>query len=237
MDESYVRLYPELERTHFWWRIRQRMVRSVISETGRPERRVLDIGCGSGATLEAVVDICDEVTGVEIDPLAVPESAVLRDRIRVGDLAEQAFDAGEFDAVLLMDVIEHVEDSVDLLTESSRVLAPGGLMFVTVPAFNFLWSEHDVINHHFRRYTKRALAAELAAAGLVIDRNSYFFASLVIPKLVTKYLPVSEAEVGSTSGILHRTMTRLISVEYRLWERAPSVLAFGTSVIAVARKP
>lgn len=235
MDESYVRKYPDLERHHFWWSARQRIAFDFVQAAARLPR-LLDVGCGSGATLEVLEPICASVQGVEIDPLAVLPSSRIKDRISIGTLDEQRFAEGSFDVILMMDVLEHVPDPSALLREASRVLAPGGALLATVPAFRFLWSEHDVLNRHFRRYRRRELSDQLTEAGFTVERCGYFFMFLLLPKLLAKYLKVAETGAGRPGGMLHKMLYGLSMAEYAVFLRMPGLLISGTSVIAFATK-
>jgi SAM-dependent methyltransferase len=151
------------------------------------------------------------------------------------------FADGTFGTVTAFDVIEHIEDDLAALGEVFRVLRPGGLFVATVPAYQFMWSRHDVANHHFRRYRCRGLRRVLTGAGLCIVKLSYynmllfpaFLARVGLIRLGRGQLPASDlVEVAApVNGALKRVMfgeSHLIR-----WFNLP----LGASLICVARRP
>jgi SAM-dependent methyltransferase len=121
------------------------------------------------------------VTGVELSP---PSVEIARRRatgeVIEGSILEMPFAAESFDLAVSLDVIEHLQDDLAALKELRRVVAPGGRLLVTVPAYQWLWSGHDEINHHHRRYTRRSLLDVAQQAGWECARTTYFN-SLLLP--------------------------------------------------------
>ncbi|MFN8559703.1 MAG: methyltransferase domain-containing protein [Dehalococcoidia bacterium] len=104
-----------------------------------------------------------------------------------------------FDAVLALDVIEHVEDDVALLREARRVLRPGGIVVLTVPALPWLWSDHDVVNHHYRRYVRSTLDRSVRAGGFTPVHTSYYN-SFPLPLAVARKGPIAPAAAANTTS-------------------------------------
>jgi ubiquinone/menaquinone biosynthesis C-methylase UbiE len=153
----------------------------VIADLRMPAgARILDAGCGSGRFMVELAKR-GEVTGVELSDTSV----VLARRREIGEVVagsvlEMPFADASFDLAVSLDVIEHLEDDIAALRELRRVVAPGGALLVTVPAYQWLWSGHDEINHHHRRYTRRTLQRAAEQAGWKQVRTTYFN-SLLLP--------------------------------------------------------
>lgn len=242
MDESYVLKYPELEHAHFWWKVRRELISRILSErVGLIGTRILDVGCGAGLTMRRLADAGALVEGIEVDPAFERASVVEPGVIRYGDILMLDIER-RYDVVLMLDVLEHIEDEGAALARVIEILEPGGLFVLTVPAYQWLWSHHDEMNKHHRRYTARSVSRVLGQAGLQVERCGYLFAGLVPPKLVLRIwerLTSRPPEHGgfSTDGVLAWLSEKWFSTELGFALRSRSFLPFGTSVVAVARKP
>ncbi len=178
MDTYLYHQFAAIERDHWWFRARREIVASVLrtSLTPSQERRVLDIGCGTGGMLEMLTEF-GNVCGVDMSPEALEYCrARLGERVelRLGGLPDNLPAAVECDVVTAFDVIEHLDDDIAALKSVYRVLPPGGVFVCTVPAFQFLWGPHDDLNQHRRRYTSGSLERRLKAAGFRIEKLTYF---------------------------------------------------------------
>src|SRR5579859_2349667 len=165
----------DLDEHHWWYRGRRLIVRSELDRLNLPsDARILDAGCGSGRTLEDLVDY-GTVSGIELDPDAAKLAAGRgRGEVKVGRLEELPWEDGTFDLVTCLDVIEHTPDDRAALAELRRVTRPGGWLLVTVPSYQALWSLHDVANHHYRRYSRRGLRLAALEAGWRLVRTTSF---------------------------------------------------------------
>ena len=175
MDRSYALAYRDLFQRHWWWRARERLVLRTLQEL-RPERNwgsILDVGCGDGLFFDRLMELGD-VDGVEMDPSAVADDR-WRDRIQIRPFDESFQPEKRYSLVLMLDVLEHFPEPSGSLRRAAELLEPGGVCLMTVPAFNLLWTSHDVLNHHYTRYTKRTLADLVRKAGLTTKRSHYFF--------------------------------------------------------------
>jgi len=170
MDPAYAAVHAEEDRAHWWFQGRRAI---LLAELARllpgGGRRVAEIGCGSGGLLEALAGLGTAV-GVEMDP-ALREIARARGLdVRAGSLPDDIpLEAGRWDAACLFDVLEHVTDEAGALRACRRLLAPGGRLVVTVPAYAWLWSRHDELLGHRRRYTAGSLRSVVEAAGFAVD--------------------------------------------------------------------
>jgi SAM-dependent methyltransferase len=181
MELEYELQTHRVEDGHWWYQGRRRVIERAIGRLDLPAgARILDAGCGSGRNM---VDLARHgaVTGVELSETSV---RLARERnageVVEGSVMDMPFDEGTFDLTVSLDVIEHLEDDVGALRELRRVTKPGGALLVTVPAYQWLWSGHDEINHHHRRYNRRTLLAPAQAAGWQMERSAHFN-SLLLP--------------------------------------------------------
>src|ERR1700694_4954563 len=166
MDRDYELQTHRAEDRHWWYRGRREVLERVIADIGLPaSARILDAGCGSGRNMLEMARR-GNVAGVELSS-ASAELARARESGEVieGSVMELPFEDGSFDLATSLDVIEHLDDDLGSLRELRRVVAPGGSLLVTVPAYPWLWSHHDEINHHRRRYTRRSLARVAGQGG------------------------------------------------------------------------
>jgi SAM-dependent methyltransferase len=184
MDRDYELQTHQAEDRHWWYRGRRNVLERVIADLRLPARaRILDAGCGSGRNM---VEFARHgtVTGIELSATSV---RLAREReageVVEGSVLEMPFDADAFDLAASLDVIEHLQDDLQALRELRRVVAPGGSLLVTVPAYQWLWSGHDEINHHHRRYTRRSLQRIGEQAGWQQVRTTYFN-SLLLPAAI-----------------------------------------------------
>src|SRR5947209_6825761 len=181
MDRAYELQTHRAEDRHWWYRGRRTVLNRVIKDLDLPQHaRILDAGCGSGRNM-VELSRYGTVSAIELSPASV---ALARGRrageVIEGSVLEMPFADASFDLVASLDVIEHLEDDVGALRELRRVVAPGGALLATVPAYQWLWSGHDEINHHYRRYTRSSLERAGASAGWHGVRTTYFN-SLLLP--------------------------------------------------------
>jgi SAM-dependent methyltransferase len=162
---------------HWWYRARREVLADLIARRIRPPAgaRILEIGCGTGPNLDMLARF-GTVDAVEIDPEArAIASRRLGRPVLDAPLPELAgIEPGAYDLVALLDVLEHVERDREALVAIASKLKPGGRILIAVPAHPWMWSAHDVVNHHKRRYTKRTLRAVIGAAGLKLHWMGWF---------------------------------------------------------------
>jgi SAM-dependent methyltransferase len=242
-------LHIEHERTHWWYTGRREVVLALLRrelaarQSSTRALRLLDIGCGAGGMLSHL-QAFGEAVGIDPSPAALEfaRNSTGLD-VRAGALPD-ALPFGpddRFDVVTLLDVIEHVDDDVGALRAARELLEPAGTVIITVPAFPFLWSDHDVVNEHRRRYTRTGLAHVLANAGLEARRLSYYNTALFLPisaaRLARRLLrPRGEPkpDVGSMPRPINALLHQLFAAERFLLPA--TALPFGVSLIAVAHR-
>lgn len=228
----------------YWWHVGKRALLRSVLEHGvprDPSRPAVDIGCGAGDSFGMLAPfgrfVGSEVTGELWGPgMERPPRPVL-----LAEGGALPFADGSLGLCTFFDVLEHVEEEDAFLGEVRRVLRPGGLVLLSVPAYMFLWSEHDVSLHHHRRYVRGTVKGVLARAGFRVLRCTYAFAGIlpavaayrVLGRLFRRSGEPSSSYVAMP-GPLNRLLIRWLAAE--AWWLRHADLPFGTSVIALARK-
>jgi len=238
MDTAYATAYLGLYRNHWWWRTRETVLLRTLAhliDRNRPAR-ILDVGCGAGLFFDALAPF-GHVEGIESDAALVQQSGKWRNRIAVGELDESFRPDRPFDTVLMLDVLEHVPDPEQMLRCARRILRPGGRIVITVPAFECLWTSHDDLNHHFRRYRAPQLRHTIREAGLVTESVRYLFQSLVIPKLFVRAIEAVKGGAPQIPRVPSPAVNNLLRKWFQAELRASKWLPFGTSLLAIGRLP
>jgi SAM-dependent methyltransferase len=242
MEEFLYDEFYAIERT-LWWPVGMRRIFKQLLERGldgRTSARLLDVGCGTGITLEEFRRY-GSICGLDVSHAALaytrrrdPAASVVQADARRIPIASRAIDA-----VLAFDVIEHLDDDRAGLREIERVLRPGGALVLNVPAFPSLWSGKDTANHHYRRYTKSSLRAALADSGFTVARLTFTNAALFLPIWLWRQIERRAKRPWNPRAEFHprpwvnAALLGLLEVERRWLERFD--FPFGTSLTGVAR--
>jgi SAM-dependent methyltransferase len=239
MERAYTAVHIEEDRRHWYFRGRLAVLLAAL-ERALPARpaRLVDLGCGTGNVLQALGRF-GEAVGVEREAelRAVGEACGLD--IRAGALPDDIpLPDGWADAALLLDVIEHLDDDVAGVRAAARATRSGGIVMITVPAYRWLWSGHDVALGHRRRYTARRVGAVIRAAGLRVEHVGYFntvlFPAIAAVRLAKRLAGARGHDIRRPSSPLNETLTRLFALERHAVVRAR--LPFGSSLLAVGRR-
>ena len=242
MDRDYELQTHRAEDRHWWYRGRRSVLGRVVAALPlAADARILDAGCGSGRNM---VELARHgtVTGVELSETSVC-LARARDvgEVIEGSVMEMPLDGDSFDLAASLDVIEHLEDDLGALRELRRVVKPGGSLLVTVPAYQWLWSGHDEINHHHRRYTRRSLLAVAEQAGWECVRTTYFNSLLLPVAILLRVLDRLSSRTTESSldlwvppGPLNWLLERPMALEAALIGRGGRIPA-GLSLLAAFR--
>ena len=245
MEESFYHEYAAAEDEHWWFEGRRAIIRETLSkwlpQGSRAHCKILDVGCGPGGMLDLLMEFG------QVHALDPSEDAINYCRERVGNKAtlhlggipDGVPENLMFDVLTAFDVIEHLEDAVSGMRRLKSVLKKDGSFVVTVPAYNFLWSVHDDINHHFRRYTRRLLNDHLKDAGFTVRYISYFnsilFPPIAIARLIGRLLPRNQnpkSDLSLPSSAINQILTSFFRSERYLMRMGS--LPFGVSLIAVS---
>lgn len=232
----------ETEDQHWWFVARRAIILSVLEGLNLPrDAAILEVGSGTSGNLE-MLGRFGRVSAIEMDDTARRISAEKtggRFDIRAGVCpGEIPFSGERFDLICLFDVLEHIEEASPTLAELRKHLAPGGLILVTVPAYRWLWSAHDVFLHHKRRYTAGLLRAQADAAGLVPDRISYFntllFPLAAVMRMLDRLRGRTVASGNDVPAAPVNALLRSVFAAERHLLKAVN-LPFGVSLLGVLR--
>jgi SAM-dependent methyltransferase len=232
----------ELDSRHWWYRARREILAGLIRRRIRlPENpRILEIGCGTGHNL-VMLKRFGRVDAVEIDPAA---RAIASGRLghAVMDAPLPALTGVEdraYDLVAILDVLEHVEADREALESIARKLRPGGRILIAVPAHPWMWSAHDVVNHHKRRYTRKTLRAAVEAAGLELDMMSWFNSLLFPLAAAARFAGKVRRKDDSDDKLPPRPLNALFETIFGLERYAIGRLPFppGVSLVAIVSAP
>jgi SAM-dependent methyltransferase len=234
---------PSIHQPDYWWyRARSEMLRTVLEPYVGSPRRLLDVGSADGPSV-GWLHGAGRHTALDIDPRGLGPGGVCGSALRL------PFASGCFDVVAAFDVLEHCEPEAVALAELSRVLAPGGRLLLSVPAYRWAWSDFDQQNGHHRRYTRRRAAAAVRSAGLKVERTTYAF-TCVFPFFAAERLlrkardrvwrrgarpPADIVSLPEVPALLERVLVTLTELDRSLLRSRD--LPFGSSVLLAASRP
>ncbi|MEP7273393.1 MAG: methyltransferase domain-containing protein [Acidobacteriota bacterium] len=235
----------DVEDDHWWFVGRRAIVFAQIEDAleepaRRDGREILDIGCGTGATLARLEQFGD-VQGIDVSPMALGYCRKRgQQRVLCASATDLPFASGTFDLVTALDVIEHLDDDHRGVAEIARVLKPGAPAIIFVPAFKSLWGPNDDQSGHKRRYRLRELQRVVEEAGLRIERLSYANVVMFLPiwlgrRLLTLFGRTGQTENEINHPMINRMLTRAFAAEAGPLRRHS--FPFGVSLICTARKP
>jgi SAM-dependent methyltransferase len=223
MDRVIYERMAETQQVH-WWFAGRRLILSHLLDSLRlsPKSRILEVGCGTGANIPMLHKF-GSVAAVELDSFARDHvRAAMKIEVAPGSLPDDLpYADRKFDLICLFDVLEHVERDQEALCNLRKRLAPKGLLIITVPACQWLYSSHDVQHHHYRRYTARQLRTMANAAGLRPIRVGYYntvlFPLALIRRLAEKLLNLRPIDDSALPGsLLNHFLCRAFSLEARV---------------------
>jgi len=247
-DPHFFRTLPLVEGRHFWFRARREVILDALKAAVPDwrERPLFDVGCGTGGLLAFLAAAGVPIAGacdVYVDALKAARARVDAPLILVDEGGPPPLAPGQR-LLGMFDVLEHIDDDEATLRWVRSVLAPGGVIVLTVPAHPFLFGDMDRLAHHRRRYRRRELGTKLEAAGFEVLRLTHFMAPLVPLLALTRGLRAARPGPRTMPGhdaemrvvpVVNGAMRLVLSAE-RLWLRGLD-LPLGSSVIAVARRP
>jgi len=241
MEQNHYNTLFRYEEHHWWYRARRLLVHEIIRKyfKGKTKLSIADIGCGTGA-LTKELEQYGKCIGVDISEQAIN---FCRSRgitnLRVGSAEETGCAPNSLDVVVCLDVLEHLEDDGTGIREIKRILKPGGMAIIFVPAFMFLWSITDEVSHHHRRYRLPEIAAKLTSENFILVRQTYFntllFPFIAIVRLTVQLLhihPKSEMETGH--GFINMILYRIFYLERYILRYTN--FPFGVSIMMIVKK-
>tara|TARA_Y100000031_G_scaffold21439_1_gene22192 strand:- start:303 stop:1046 length:744 start_codon:yes stop_codon:yes gene_type:complete len=244
-DIAFEKMF-EFDSNHFWYIGREEIALSFISNNMNDSiERILDYGCGTG---RLIVELQKKYNDKEIVGADSSDKSLgyCRDRgiLKLVDLKKENNFHNDIDMIVCLDVLEHIEDDEEFLIKMKTMLRAEkekGLLLITVPAYDFLWSGEDYVSRHFRRYTKRVLYNKLLKVGFEVRRISYFNTFLLLPYvflLVGKriLLPKTmyQSDFKNVNKYLNKFLAKIFSFEKLLLNKVS--FPFGASIVVVAKK-
>ena len=248
MAESILVDLAPLVRRHPWWEARSNLIAALLGRLGvAPPARVLDAGCGWGTTLAALEGLGYTTTGMDISRRTLERLDAPGRNLVLADLASPVPDGSDiYDAVLALDVIEHVNDDRDAVAKLGQIVRPGGWAIVSVPARPDLWTEFDEIQGHRRRYLPETLRAAFEGGPLVLDRV-FWWGRWLVPMIRRQRSKTKKKQASDTPADIYRRYMKLppwpapliLKVGFALEQNKAldGKLHTGTSLYAVARRP
>ena len=239
MERSVYREMAELDQRHWWYRARRAVLADLIRREVSPPRdaRILEIGCGTGHNLEMLGGF-GQLDAIELDD---ESRAIAEKRLGRGIMSARLPElAGipdrHYDLIAALDVIEHIDADRAAVAAIAAKLKPGGRFVMTVPAHPWMWSAHDTVNHHKRRYSKRGLRQLIEGSPLQLQRIGYFnsllFPLAVADRVASKLRGKDDADVKLPSAPVNSALEAVFAAERHLVGRLP--LPPGLSLFAVA---
>jgi len=246
MHSDEYRVMFEIEDGYWWYQGLRVLLRDLLARYAPPrDARILDAGCGTGANLQ-MLQAYGCAIGVDIAEPAIHfcrARGIPRDRALIASVTDLPFTAHHFDLAVSFDVICNIADDVSTFAEIARVLKPGARFIVQLPAYQWLWSAHDVAVGHQRRYTARMTREKLTHAGFEVERilhiNTLFLPFVAIERLIRRRALHNGNAVHSDLQMnLPRAVNASLAALYRAEARlaARVNLPVGLSILAIARK-
>ncbi|MBD8619673.1 class I SAM-dependent methyltransferase [Sphingomonas faeni] len=227
------------DSTHWWYRARRDILADYLTRYGAlpKDAKILEIGCGTGHNLPMLAEF-GEIDAIEIDPAAREiASERLGKPVGAAPLPElPGVPRAHYDLIAVLDVVEHIEDDVAALKAMADCLAPGGKILIAVPAHAWLWSAHDVVNHHHRRYSKATLQAAIETAGLKSEKLGYFN-SLLFPlaaaaRIAGRMTGRDDSDDSPPPKLVNALFEKIFRLERHLVGRVP--MTPGVSIVTLA---
>ena len=239
MERIVYEMMAAQDERHWWYRARRQVLSALIRRRVQlpADARILEIGCGTGHNFQMLSEF-GHVDGLELDDeaRALAEQRLGR-RVLDSPLPQLAgVPEAHYDLIAALDVIEHIDDDNSAVAAIASRLKPGGKFIATVPAHQWLWSAHDAVSHHKRRYSKRTLRHLIEGAPLRVEAMGYFN-SLLFPialgqRLTSKAMRKEETGLGMPAEPINSVLERIFAAERRLIGRVP--LPPGLSLFAIA---
>lgn len=243
MEKDFEKKYHDVETDHWWFKSRRKYLLDLVKNAPK-NSKILDIGCSSGIflkDLEALGFKIENLYGIDISDSAIENCKANGIQNSFVMDAQNITLTESFDIIIASDCLEHLEDDKKALKNWKSLLKIGGTMYVFVPAYMSLWSYHDTINMHYRRYTNKELKSKLIAENLAIEKASYWNFVLFIPvygfRKITSIInkdKKGEGDISIGNSFLNSCLLQLIILENKLLKAVN--FPFGVSTFCIAKR-
>ena len=251
MQNQIYEIDAKIEKNHWWFVVRRQMFASYINSfsLNKKTAKILDIGSSSGTNLRMLQDLgFKNYHGFDANLLS---QKFCQDKklgqVIIGDICNSNLESGAYDLIIATDVLEHILDDEKAISEIYRLLKPGGIALITVPCFMMLWSDHDKMLMHKRRYKLAEISQKITAQNLKICESYYFNFLLFLPILlfrkITKLLKIklrSENKVNSPA--INKILKIIFTLDVKISKKLKSPFGppfgppFGVSAFILACK-
>jgi SAM-dependent methyltransferase len=250
MENNYESKYHDLEKEHWWFLSRRNLICQLVRKYANSSNVVLDVGCSSGLLLQDLRSngfTNENLYGIDVSEVAIQRATeVSPGSYSVMDGSSLRYQDSFFDLIISSDSLEHIKNDKQAVHDWVRCLKPNGILIIFVPAYNFLWSNHDVVNHHFRRYTSQSLLDLFMNQSFsdVVDIkqkgywNTLLSPVIVLVRLLQKILKSpgkSEGDLGESHPLSNKFLKAILRIEENLIQRDVR-FPFGISTFLVIQK-
>ena len=240
MKQTIYKEFTQHEDNHWWFIARRQIIQKILNKylknKNNPNKRILEVGAATGGNLSLLASY-GHLSAIEMNK----EACQLANNRHICEvkqciLPNQLPYDTPFDLICILDVLEHIEDDEATLECLKKALTPSGQLLITVPAYKWLWSKHDVMNEHKRRYTKTSLKKRLHKAGLKVHYITYFntflFPIIAIVRILNNIIGTKEgSDTTRHSSLINKLLTTIFATE-RCFFPALS-FPFGVSILAL----
>jgi ubiquinone/menaquinone biosynthesis C-methylase UbiE len=237
-----------IEKKNWWFTAHRQLVFQFFKGLNfiKNPPKILDLGCGSGVTIEMLKPFA-EIIGIDISSESVKHVKSLGFKAVKADAQKIPFSKNSFDLVLAMDIIEHTKNDRKTMSEIHRVLKPNGFCILTVPAFNFFWSNADIIGRHYRRYSKKMI--KNLTKNFTIRKITFWNFSLFLPILIIRkfnkvfkrykksnfLFDVIMTDIPKLPSFINKILLFILKFENKIIEKN-FYLPWGVSLVCILEK-
>lgn len=243
MEKDFEKKYHDVETDHWWFKSRRKYLLDLLKDADK-ESKILDIGCSSGIFLKDLEKLGfkpENLFGIDISEKAIDNCKANGIQNCFVMDAQNITLTETFDIIIASDCLEHLEDDKKALKNWKSLLKIGGKMYVFVPAFMSLWSYHDEVNMHHRRYTNSELKSKITAENLEIQNTGYWNFFLFLPVYVFRKLTAvfqkdkrGESDISIGNSFVNSALLQLIIFENKLLKMMN--FPFGVSTFCIAKR-
>jgi len=236
MDHNFYKNYFEFEKYHWWFRVRRNIILALLEKYKiLKTAKIFDFGCGSGYTVGYLQKLGYYAEAIEFGRSRGVGNLEVAQNNQIEALE------GGFDLIMALDVVEHIEDDLGVISNLERALKPGGSLIITVPAHMWLWGVQDDVAHHFRRYTMKSVVHLFDKfPSLAMVKKSYFntflFPMIAVARLASRWFGLGgrESDFEINNGLLNNIFFSVFNLESKFLKYFN--FPFGVSILLVVKK-